>query len=125
MGYAGAILNNRKGKILFQLRDGKGRNPNKWSIFGGGINKNELSIDALIREIKEELKIQISKSDIIKHYKIPIINYHIFEVYLKSNPKKSDLKEGKDMKFMTREEFLKTKNALLRVKIFLKIFNIN
>ncbi|MBS3071839.1 NUDIX domain-containing protein [Candidatus Pacearchaeota archaeon] len=125
MGYSGAILKNRKGKILFQLRDENGKNPNKWGIFGGGIKKNETPNKALLREVKEELSIQISESDIIKHHKIPFINYHIFEIYLRSNPKKSDLKEGKGMKFMTKEGFLKTKNALLRVKIFLKIFNIH
>jgi len=125
MGYSGAILKNSEGKILFQLRDENGRNPNRWGIFGGGINKNEDPMGALIREIKEELGVQIFKSNIIKHYRIPMINYHIFEVYLKKNPKRSCLKEGKDMKFMTKEEFLKTKNALLRVKLFLRIFDIN
>jgi len=125
MGYSGAILKNKEGRILFQLRDGNGRNPNKWGIFGGGMKNNEHPKDALIREIKEELGIQLSKSDIKKHYKIPLINYNIFEVYLKSDPKKSNLKEGKDMRFMTKEEFLKTKNALLRVKFFLKTFKIN
>jgi len=124
MGYSGAILKNSGGKILFQLRDENGRNPNKWGIFGGGIKKNEHPVDALIREISEELGIQLSKSDIMKHYKIPLIDYHIFEVYLKKKPKESYLKEGKDMRFMTKEEFLKTKNALLRVKLFLRIFNI-
>ena len=43
MGYSGAILKNGNGRILFQLRDEKGRNPNKWGIFGGGIRKNEIS----------------------------------------------------------------------------------
>ena len=125
MGYSGAILRNNEGKILFQLRDENGRNPNKWGIFGGGIKKGEEPINALIREIKEELGIKISKLDILKKYKIPLINYHIFEIYLKENPKKSQLNEGKDMKFMTKEEFLNKKNALLRVKVFLRFFKIN
>lgn len=125
MGYSGAILKNREGKILFQLRDGNGKNPNKWGIFGGGINKNETPLNALIREIKEELGIQISKLEIIKEYTLPLIDYHIFEIYLNKSPKKSELKEGKDMKFMTKQEFLDTKDALLRVKIFLIIFRIS
>lgn len=125
MGYSGAILKNNEGKMLFQLRDENGKNPNKWGIFGGGIKKYESPLDALTREIKEELEIQIFKSDIKKKYTLPIINYNIFVVHLEKNPKKSSLKEGKDMRFMTKEEFLKTKNALLRVKIFLRMFNIN
>src|SRR3989344_4991568 len=123
MGYSGAILKNKEGKILFQLRDEKGKNPNRWGLFGGGINKDETPIKALIREIKEELEIKIAESEIVKHYTIPLINYHIFEVYLKKSLKMSQLKEGKDMKFMTKEEFIKTKNALWRVKLFLRFFN--
>jgi 8-oxo-dGTP diphosphatase len=125
MGYSGAILRNNKGKILFQLRDENGRNPNKWGIFGGGIKKGENPTNALIREIKEELGINISISKILKRYRIPWINYYIFEVHLKNKPKKSQLREGKDMKFMKIEEFMKIKNALWRVKIFLRLFKIN
>ena len=113
MGYSGAILKNNGGKILFQLRDENGRNPNKWGIFGGGIKKGEKPIDALIREIEEELEIKISKTDISKEYKIPLVNYHIFEINLKDMQKKFKLNEGKDMRFMTIKEFLNKKNALL------------
>ena len=122
MGYSGAILRIKEGKILFQLRDKNGRNPNKWGIFGGGIKKNETPEQAVIRELKEELGIVTSRSDFIKEHNIPLVNYHIFQIKLRKIPKKSDLREGKRMKLMTKEEFFKTKNALLRVKIFLKIF---
>ena len=125
MGYSGALLRGNNRKILFQLRDENGRNPNKWGVFGGGIKKYETPKRALIREIKEELRINISESDILKEYTIPFINYHIYEIKLKKIPEKFDLKEGKDMKFMTKEEFFKTKNALSRVKFFLRVLNIN
>lgn len=125
MGYSGAILKNGRGRILFQLRDEKGRNPNKWGIFGGGIKKNETPISAIIRELKEELGITISKRDIDHEYKIPFINYHIFKIKLKKILKKSDLREGKDMKFMTKNEFLGKKNALFRVKLFLRLFEVD
>lgn len=125
MGYSGAILKNKAGKILFQLRDENGRNPNKWGIFGGGIKQGETPIHALIREIKEELGINISKLDILKNYKVPIVNYHIYEILLKEDPKKFQLKEGKDMRFMSKREFMKLRNALWRVKIFLRLFKVN
>lgn len=122
MGYSGAILRNSKGEILFQLRDEKGRNPNKWAIFGGGIEENETPLNALIREINEELGIKLTKRDIIKHHKFHLINYNIFEVNLKRRLNELKLKEGKDMKFMTKEEFLKKKEGLWIVKIFLRYF---
>ena len=87
MGYSGAILKNSEGKILFQLRDKNGRTPTKWGIFGGRMKKNEQPVNALIREIKEEMGIHLPKSEIIRHHKIPLINYHVFEVYLKKKPK--------------------------------------
>ncbi len=123
MGYAGAILKNNEGKILFQLRDKNGKNPNKWGIFGGGIKKNESPEDAMIRELNEELNLRIDERDLSKKYVIPFINYYIFEIQLKYAPEKSNLKEGKDMKFMNKKEFFKMKNGLLRVKIFLEFFN--
>jgi len=123
MGYAGAIL-KYNGRILFQLRDEKGRNPNKWGLFGGGIKSGEKPIDALIREIKEELGIKLSKSDVLRKYKVPLVNYNIVEVNLREIPKKQNLREGKDMKFMTTKEFLNKKDALLRVKLFFKLFRI-
>lgn len=125
MGYSGAVLKNSEGKILFQERDGNGKNPYKWGLFGGGIEKSETPLEAIIRELKEELGVVISKSDVIEKYKIPFFDYHIFEIKLRKTPKKSNLKEGKDMKFMTKREFIKTKNALWRVKIFLRLFRIN
>src|SRR3989344_2047057 len=124
MGYSGAILKH-KGKILFQLRDENGRNPNKWGIFGGGIKKGETPTEALIREVKEELGIKISKLDILKEYKIPFIDYHIFEINLNYSQKNLKLNEGKDMKFMTIKEFLNKKNSLWRVKIFFKLFRVS
>jgi len=61
----------------------------------------------------------------LRRYKIPLINYYIYEIHLRDNPKKSQLKEGKDMEFMTKMEFMKLKNALWRVKIFFRLFRIN
>ena len=57
MNYVGVIIENREGKVLFQLRDNKKDipNPNLWSIFGGGINNSEKPKEAAVREILEEL----------------------------------------------------------------------
>ncbi len=120
MGYVGAIHKNKEGRILFQLRDEKGRNPNKWGIFGGGIEKGENHLHALFREINEELELILLEKDISKRYWIPVINYFIFVIDLPKIPKKSQLHEGKDMAFMTKREFFKKKNALTLVKLFLK-----
>ena len=66
MAYAGAIL-YREDKILLQLRDEKQRvrNPGKWGIFGGGIKRGESPQKAIIRELKEELEIDVKDIDLI------------------------------------------------------------
>ena len=51
-----AIIISSNGKFLLHLRDNKTtRLPDQWCLIGGGIDKNETSEQASIREIKEEI----------------------------------------------------------------------
>lgn len=53
---------NEKGEILLQKRSCmKKRNPNKWSRTGGYVNAGESVENAIIREVKEEIGIELSK----------------------------------------------------------------
>ena len=56
---------NEKGEVLLQKRtSNKRRNPNKWSKTGGQVNSGETVEEAIFREVKEELGIEIPKKDI-------------------------------------------------------------
>lgn len=56
---------NEKGEILLQKRTpNKRRNPNKWAKTGGQVDSGETPEQAICREVKEELGIEIPKEQI-------------------------------------------------------------
>ena len=57
-----AIIRNDAGQILIGQRQEEGSLPGYWEFPGGKLNKNETPEDCLIREIKEEINIDISKA---------------------------------------------------------------
>ena len=61
----GILLETSDGEFVFQLRDmNTNRNPGMVAPFGGAVEKGENPIDAVIREVWEELNIKISKEQI-------------------------------------------------------------
>ena len=57
-----------KNKILIAQRSNQKDHPLKWEFPGGKIQENENPIEALKREIKEELSIDIKKSKFLLDY---------------------------------------------------------
>jgi 8-oxo-dGTP pyrophosphatase MutT (NUDIX family) len=54
--YVGVILVDGHGRIALQLREhDRALNPDRWSVFGGHIERGEKPEQAAIREISEEL----------------------------------------------------------------------
>ena len=57
---------NEKGEILLQKRSAtKDRNPNRWGKTGGHVDSGETTDEAIRREVKEEVGIEIPKNQII------------------------------------------------------------
>jgi len=61
---AAALICTRDGRYLLQRRDAKPTifYPDHWGCFGGALEKGESALDALRRELREELAIEMDPS---------------------------------------------------------------
>lgn len=67
---AAIILENDKGEFLLYLRDNKPDIPfpDHWDLIGGHVEEGEKPEEALVREVKEELDIDIKDYSFYKKY---------------------------------------------------------
>ena len=104
-----------KGKLLLEKR----RDSDTWGLVGGGVKNYEEPIDAIAREVREELGIRIPKE---KFRKIAVYGEPgrvaaycdgsvwrmvvvVFELELDEEPNITISAESRDMKFFSKEEF--------------------
>ena len=121
--YALGIIENQEGKFLLQLRDDKPNIffPNHWGLFGGELKKGETFKEGLIREIKEEINLDISnaKIDYLFDYTFDDRIGLTFHVKLNFNEEDLDLNEGQKFEFFTKEEIKNLNEKILpEIKIF-------
>ena len=64
---ADAVILTRDGKILLQQRSANwGRSAGKLTAFGGHIDPGETALEALVRELREELGARVDPADVIE-----------------------------------------------------------
>lgn len=109
------------GRILTILRDDKPTIPwpNLWELPGGGREGDETPFECATREVYEELKIQLSKDDIIWSRIYPsMLEENKNSVFLVGKLTQEQFDsivfgdEGQGYKLMPIEEFLKSKQAV-------------
>jgi 8-oxo-dGTP diphosphatase len=67
---AAIILENDKGEFLLALRDNKPNIPfpDHWDLIGGHVEEGETPEEALVREVKEELDIDLKEYTFYRKY---------------------------------------------------------
>ena len=103
-----------KGKLLLEKR----RDSDTWGLVGGGVKKQETPLQAITREIYEELGLRIPQEQFrkLQIYGEPgrIAAYRdgsiwrmvivVYELELKTEPQLKISKESKELRFFTKEE---------------------
>lgn len=100
---------NLQGEFLLQKRaSNKKHNPNKWANTGGGIQYDETSIEAVVRECKEELGINIIEENL--EYKMMIqrefdyVDIYVLYQDIDLNNLEIDYEEVSEVKYFSTSE---------------------
>ncbi len=133
----GIFIINDDGKVLLQKRSANKRfSPNKWGLCAGHVEANESLENAALREIKEEVGLDITSKELIPYGEREITisdsNSHItYFYYIRCNKKENEFaiqtEELSEVKWFNIDEIItmikegKTSFKENRIKLFEKI----
>jgi 8-oxo-dGTP diphosphatase len=108
---AHVLLFDRSGRLLIYLRDDNPAIPfpNHWDFFGGHVENGETPEAALVREVKEELGIELEQWNFFRRYvctqgdAYPNVKY-VYWARIEAAPEELTLYEGQRLKSLRIEE---------------------
>lgn len=124
MDVVAAIIENNDGDILIAKRNSKKSQGGLWEFPGGKIEKNESADDAIKREIKEELNIdiEINKWLIEKRHEYPEKTINLILCSAKWIGGELELSEHEDSKWIKKEDIFNFQFADADKEIINEIF---
>jgi len=101
-----AVIQNEEGKILIAQRNLKKSQGGLWEFPGGKIEPNETKEEAIIREIKEEMDIDIEAKKFIdqKVFNYPDKDINLIAIECKQIKGNIKLNEHEDIKWVNKNE---------------------
>lgn len=80
---AAAVIVLDDGRYLLQLRDNKEGIffPGHWGLFGGGVEEGEQAVDALRRELKEELGLEVVEPRPLTRFEFDLAPMRLKRIY--------------------------------------------
>jgi 8-oxo-dGTP diphosphatase len=127
---AAIILENDKGEFLLYLRDNKPGIPfpNHWDLIGGHVEDGETPEEALVREFKEELDLDLKEYTFYKKYECLTGDAYENIKYIYSGKinlpiEKVTLLEGVRPQYFSREEIPNVKFANILKSIVMEYIN--
>lgn len=109
--YVNVVIKNSENKFLLQQRhSSKTWYPNAWSLSGGGVLAGETDKQAIVRELLEELNINLSNQELHKKGRV-IANYGLIDIWIvymniDLNQVSMQHNEVSDVKFVDKQEML-------------------
>lgn len=102
---ADAILLDRRGAVLMVLRDDKPTIPcpNTWALLGGYVEPGETPEQAVVREIREEIGIDLPPPQLFREYRWPECTEFIYWQWLEIAPERVALTEGQRLSYFPRD----------------------
>ena len=127
---AAIILENDKGELFLALRDNKPGIPfpNHWDLIGGHVEEGETPEEALVREVKEELDLDLKEYTFYKKYEClegdayPNTKY-IYSGKINIPIDEITLLEGERSEYFSREEIPNVRFANIIKTIVLEYIN--
>jgi 8-oxo-dGTP diphosphatase len=101
-----AILLNDRGEVLLQQRDDNPalRYPAHWALFGGTIEEGELAVEAVAREVKEEIDFEMRNFGLFREFVQNNKHEFAYAGELTASLDELTLSEGQGMKLFAPAE---------------------
>jgi 8-oxo-dGTP diphosphatase len=117
--YSCILIENSNGNFLLQLKDSTYKlYPLHWSILGGKIEENETPLEAIKREMIEEINTELINPKFIESQIINNEKLYLFHEKMDLDIPKIVLTEGEKVEYLSKEQILELKMLPSGKKLF-------